>query len=194
MSTVAVVLAAEPAEGFVIPRYLADVHGAPMLEGVVKLVLKLPVDEVVVVLGSQAEEIVERIDLGRATIVIDPGWAEGGASPMRAALDLVTRDRAVDHVVLVRGDQPGIEREIAESLIEVAQDADADAVVPKYRYARGWPVVIGAALRDRLLSLEGSLDVLDVIASHAKTVQEVWVDRLEPHVVATKDDLARWYR
>ena len=105
----------------------------------------------------------------------------------------MTRDRSVDRVILVRGDQPGIEHDVAELLIESAQD-DADAIVPKYRYAQGWPVIIGVSLWDRFLSLEGSVDVLDVVASHAHVVQEVWVDHLEPHVVVTKDDLVRWYR
>jgi CTP:molybdopterin cytidylyltransferase MocA len=189
MSTVAVVLAAEPGEGFEDSKYLADVHGKPMLEAIVSEVARWPVDDVVVVLGSDGEEIAERTDLATATIIIDPGWREGQASPIRAALDLVTRDRSVDLIVLVRGDQPGVERTVAESLISLAREADADAVTPKYRYARGWPVVIGPGLWDRFLSIEGGLDVHDVIATHANPSEEVWVDHLEPRVITVQDDL-----
>ncbi len=190
MSIVAVVLAAEPGEGFDSSKYLADVQGVSMLEGIVNEVARWPIDDVVVVLGSDGEEIVERTDLGTATIIIDPGWSEGQASPIRVALDLITRDRSVDLIVLVRGDQPGVDGAVAEMLINVAREAGVDAVVPKYRYAKGWPVVIGPALWDRFLSIEGSLDVLDVIATHANTSEEVWVDHLEAHVVAVRDDLS----
>jgi CTP:molybdopterin cytidylyltransferase MocA len=189
MSTIAVVLAAEPGEGFEGSKYLADVHGVPMLHTIVNEVTRWPVDDVVVVLGSDAEEIVERTDFGTATIIIDPGWNEGNASPIRAALDLVTRDRSVDLIILVRGDQPGIEASLARALIDVARETDADAVMPKYRYARGWPVVIGPGLWDTFLSIEGSLDVRDVIATHANMTEEVWVDHLEPSVIADQDDL-----
>lgn len=162
-----------------------------MLEGIVNQALDWPVDDVIVALGSDADEIASRSNLGRATIIIDPNWAEGSASPIRAALDLVTRDRSVDRVMLVRGDQPGIEKNVVESLIETSLESDADVVVPKYRYANGWPVIIGPPLWDRFLSLEGSLDVLDVFASHAKSLDEVWFNHIEPHVIAVSDDLER---
>ena len=189
MSTVAVVLAAEPGEGFTGSKYLTHVHGAPMLEGIVKEVARWPVDDVVVVLGPDGEEIAERADLGAATIIIDPGWSEGEASPIRAALDLVTRDRSVNFIVLVRGDQPGVGAGVAEELIDVARESDADAVTPKYRYASGWPVVIGDGLWDRFLSIEGRLDVHDVISTYADSREDVWVDHLEPRVIAVHGDL-----
>jgi len=189
MSIVAVVVAADPGEGFEGPKYLVDVHGDPMLETIVADVARWPVDDVIVVLGDNGEEIAERADLGTATIIIDPGWDEGQASPIRAALDLVTRDRSVDLIVLVRGDQPGVESSVAEALINVACEGEADAVTPKYRYAQGWPVVIGSSLWDRFMSLEGSVDVHDVIATHANSGEEVWVDHLEPRVIAVRDDL-----
>lgn len=191
MSTVAVVLAAEPGEGFEGPKYLSEIHGVPMLEGIVRDVARWPVDDVVVVLGSDGDEIAERADLGDATIIIDPGWSEGEASPIRVALDLVTRDRSVDRVVLVRGDQPGMEASVIDSLINVAADTEADAVTPKYRYADGWPVVIGPGIWNHFLSIEGSFDVLDVVATHAHTKEEVWVDHLEPPVISVRDDLSR---
>jgi CTP:molybdopterin cytidylyltransferase MocA len=189
MSAVAVVLAAEPGEGFETSRFLSQVNGVPLLETTVSEVIRWPVDDVVVVLGSDGDEIVEQIDLATATIIIDPGWDEGQASPIRVALDHVTRDRSVDLVVLARGDQPGIESSVVEALLDAAREVDVDAVVPKYRYANGWPVVIGPTLWDRFLSAEGRIDVLDMIATHARSTKEVWVDHLEPLVMASRDDL-----
>ena len=190
MSTVAVVLAAEPGTGFEGSKYLANVHGAPMLETIVSSVAAWPVDDVVVVLGADGDEIVERADFATATIIIDPGWSEGEASPIRAAMDLVTRDRSVDLIVLVRGDQPGVEGSVVESLIDMARSSDVDAVTPKYRYAMGWPVVVGPGLWDQFMSIEGNLDVHDVIATHANLKEEVWIDHLEPTIIRVHDDLS----
>jgi len=190
MSTVAVVLAAEPGTGFEGSKYLANVDGAPMLETIVSTVTAWPVDDVVVVLGADSDEIVERADFATATIIIDPGWSEGEASPIRAAIDLITRDRSVDLILLVRGDQPGVEDSVAEALIDMARSSDAEAVTPKYRYATGWPVVIGPELWDRFMSIEGNLDVHDVIATHANVKEDVWIDHLEPKIIRVDDDLS----
>jgi molybdenum cofactor cytidylyltransferase len=190
MSTVAVVLAAEPGAGFEGSKYLVDVHGAPMLQTIVNTVAAWPVDDVFVVLGADGDNIAERIDFAGATIIIDPEWSEGEASPIRAAMDLVTRDRSVELIVLVRGDQPGVEYSVAETLIDTARNSDADAVTPKYRYATGWPVVIGPGLWDRFMSIEGNLDVHDVIVTHANDREDVWIDHLEPKIIRVHDDLS----
>jgi len=191
MSTVAVILAADPGEGFLEPKYLTPVHGIPLLERVIGRALLWPVDEIVVVLGSDGEVVASSLEFGDASVLVDPEWEEGTASPLRVALDFVSRDRSVDLVVLARGDQPGIERDVVASLIETARESGADAVVPKYRYARSWPVVVGPVLWGHFLGLEGDIDVHDAITTHAGSVDEVWFDHLAPRIVDTLEDAQR---
>ncbi len=191
MSTVAIILAADSGEEFPEPKYLTRVHGIPLLERVMQDAAKWPVDEVVVVLGSNGDAIVLSMEFGGATILIDPCWEEGGASPLRASIDLVSRDRAIDLVVLARGDQPGVDPGIVSELIAAAHESGADAVVPKYRYARSWPVVIGPPLWEHFLGLEGDVDVHDLITTHAGSIEEVWVDHLAPRIISSFDDASR---
>ncbi|MFV1999316.1 MAG: NTP transferase domain-containing protein [Acidimicrobiia bacterium] len=191
MSTIAVVLAADAGNGFEQPKYLTLVHGVPMLQRVVDEALSWPVDEVVVVLGSDAETIVESITFKDTTVLIDPEWSEGGASPLRAALDMISRTSESSLVVLARGDQPGIDADLVGELIEVAAETHTDAVVPKFRYAQGWPVVLSPRLWTYFLGLEDSVDVHAVITTHAASVEEVWVDHIAPPILATLDDLTR---
>jgi CTP:molybdopterin cytidylyltransferase MocA len=189
MSTAAVILAADPGSGFASPKYTAPIRGVPLLDRVVADVRTWPVEAIYVVLGSHAEEVSETCDLDGVTVVIDPEWDEGGAAPLRVVLDLVSRDRSIRRVVIARGDQPGVPADVVRSLIEEADDSGASAVVPKYRYARGWPVMVGNDLWDVFLRLEGKVDVHDVLASHSVTVSEVWIDRLSPTVIETPDEL-----
>ena len=189
MSTTAIILAADCGIDFPGPKYLASVLGEPMLQVVVDRVKDWPVDNVVVVLGADAAEIVETIDFRGMTVVIDPEWSEGNASPIRAALDLVSRDRSTDRCVIAWGDQPVADIETVQALLDVALESGADAVVPKYRYAVGWPVILDYSMWERLLGSEGSVDILAVVASHAVSVEEVWFDNVAPTIYATAGDL-----
>ncbi len=189
MSTVAVVLAADSGDGFDTPKYLSPIRGEPMLQRVVDDARSWPVDDVIVVLGSDGEAIADTLSLGDATVLLDPEWSEGLASPMRAVLDMISRDRTIDLVVLARGDQPGIEADLVGQLVAAAVETECDAAVPKFRYAPGWPVVLSPVLWSHFLGLEDSVDIHDVITTHASSIEEVWVDHLAPPILATKDDL-----
>lgn len=189
MSTVAIVLAADSNAEFEGPKYLAMIHGMPMLQCVVNDAASWPVDEAIVVLGADAEEIIASIDFKGMTVVVDPEWSEGSASPLRAALDFASRDRSTHRCVVARGDQPGVDARTIGDLVDVVRDTEADAAVPKYRYAIGWPVVLDFSLWEHLLGGEGSIDVQHVVASHSSGAEEVWFDHLAPMTYTKPDDL-----
>jgi molybdenum cofactor cytidylyltransferase len=191
MSTVAVILAAESSPGSSGSKYLLDVRGVAVLDRVVSEAVAWPVDEVLVVLGANADRLEEECDLSGVSVLVDPEWDEGSSSPIRAVLDLLSRDRAVQRCVLARGDQPGVSAAIVSQLLAASDRADAQVVAPKYRYARGWPLVVDASLWGVFLGLEGELDVFDVVATHAHGVEEVWFDRLQPIIVSSADDVLR---
>ncbi|GMQ93215.1 MAG: hypothetical protein BMS9Abin12_0692 [Acidimicrobiia bacterium] len=189
MSTIAIILAADSGTGFAGPKYIALVRDKPLLQHVVDDAVDWPVDDVLVVLGSDAEVIIDTIDFRGLTIVVDPEWSEGSASPLRAALDLASRDRSIRRCVIARGDQPGVDAATVASLIDTATTREADAVVPKYRYSIGWPVLLDQSIWEHLLGGEGSVDLLDVAVSHTSSLAEVWFDHLGPATIESADDL-----
>lgn len=189
MSTVAVILAADPGEGFTEPRHTVAIKGVPMLEAVVSDAATWPVDEVIVVLGADAEEVERRCDLSEVSVLVDPEWGEGSAAPLRAVLDLLSRDRSVDRCVVARGDQPGVAATTVERLLQAHDLSRPDAVIPKYRYATGWPVVLSRRFWDVFLGLEGEVDIHHLITTHAAATEEVWIGSLSPSVYASADDL-----
>ncbi|MEN8112776.1 MAG: NTP transferase domain-containing protein [Actinomycetota bacterium] len=185
--TVAVVLANDPGSGFPGPKYLADVGGRPLIDRVLADAATWPVDEVIVVLGPDAEAVVDAMAETDATVVIDPEWEEGAAASLRVGLDVVMRGPATDLVVVAYGDQPGTTTEVIEAL--VAEVSDATATVPKYRYRRGLPIVLTSELWERLLGLEGDVDLLDLLESHPDRVVEVWFGHLADPRIKTPDDI-----
>lgn len=191
MKVAALVLAADAGSGFDGPKYLTAFRDASLIEHVVGEVLQWPVDEVIVVLGPNAEEILEATDLGEATIVIDLESGEGEAAALRVGIDTLYRLDEFDTVVLIHADQTGSRPAEVDRLVEQHRSGHRPAVVPKFRYAVGHPVVIGEVLWPRLISMEGSATFDQVLRAHPDWVDEVWFDRLPTRRVLTPDDVTQ---
>ncbi len=183
------VLAADAGSGFENSKYLAPLRTSTLIEQVVAEVHQWPVDSVIVVLGPDAELILDNTDLGDAVVVIDLEWAEGEAASLRVGIDTLYRLEEFDTLVLIHADQPGSRGEEVLRLLEQHNESHRSAVVPKYRYAVGHPVVIGEPLWPRLLSMEGAANVDQALQAHPDWVEEVWFDRLPPKRALSVDDL-----
>lgn len=189
MSTTAIILAAGPSRRLGKPKQLLPWGGPTLLGTVVAQTLEWPVDSVWVVLGSRFEEVLQSVDLGDAGVVENPEWEEGMASSLRVGLDVASRDPSTEAALIVMGDQPGIDPVVVEALLEHRKTSDALAVVPKYRYVRGHPVLIARTLWSRLMSLEGDQGGRDLLQAHPEWVEEVIFEQLAPRDVDTSDDV-----
>lgn len=190
MKTAALILAADVGSGFDGCKYLSAFRGTTLIEHVVGEVHKWPVDAVVLVLGPQAEGILDAADFGESIIVIDLEWEEGEAAALRVGIDTLYRLDEFDTVVLIHADQTGSRSDEVERLLEQHRSGHRPAVVPKYRYATGHPVVVGDSLWPRLIGMEGSATFDQILQSHPDWVDEVWFDRLQVRRVHTPDDAA----
>jgi CTP:molybdopterin cytidylyltransferase MocA len=185
----ALVLAAGGSRRMGRPKQLIPWRERPLLEWVVAAVGDWPVDSVAVVLGASAEQILDTVDLGDSLVVINPGWEEGIASSIRVGLDAITRNVRAERVFIALGDQPRIAGEVPPALLRAMEESGRPAVVPRYRYQRGNPVLIDRWLWPRLMSLEGDTGAAGLLKAHPEWVHEVWFDRLPPRDVDTPADL-----
>lgn len=185
--TVAVVLANDPGSGFANSKYLSDIGGSTLIDRSLSDAASWPVDDVVVVLGPDAEEIAATVSAGDATVVIDPEWGEGSAASLRVGLDVVMRGPATDLVVIAFADQPGVKAADVSALLDAAEGVAA--AVPKYRYRRGFPIVLAREAWEHLLGLEGDVDLLGLLDVHPNGVAEVWLDHLSHPRIHRPEDI-----
>jgi len=186
--TAALLIASDEGEGFVTQKYAASHLGLPLLELVLGEAAAWPVDTTYVVLGADAEAVLDAADLGDAVVIIDPGWQEGLASGLRAGLDTLTRER-IGRCVLGMGDQLGVVPGDVVAMLSAAEARDTAIVVPEYRYARSWPIVLTEGAYPRLLGIEGSVDVLELFRVHSEGVAEVHFDHMAPARIRGPQDL-----
>jgi molybdenum cofactor cytidylyltransferase len=192
--TAAIVLAAGSSSRLGSPKQLVDVGGRPMLESIVASVSEWPVEVVVVVLGSGADEVLEAVDFGDALVAVNDGWEEGIASSIRVGLDVLTRDPAWERVFVVLGDQPSIPDEVPVRLLEAMEASGRPAAAPVYRYDRGNPVLFDRGLWPRLMTLEGDAGASALLRTHPEWVEEVRFDQLPPRDIDTASDVADLHR
>lgn len=185
----AVVLAAGGSRRLGRPKQLEPWGTTTLLGHVVERARTFPVDEIWVVLGSDSAEVLSAVDLSGCGVIENPGWEEGLASSLRVGLDALTRLSKAKGALILLGDQPDVSGEVVAELVERFRRSRAQAVVPKYRYMWGNPVIVARTLWPRLMSLVGDEGARGLLRAHPEWVEEVWFERLAPRDVDTEADV-----
>jgi CTP:molybdopterin cytidylyltransferase MocA len=173
------------------PKQLLPIAGKPMLEIVVEHANRSKLDQVVVVLGAAEDEIRVGVDLGRATVVVNPDHASGMASSLRAGLASLGDE--VDRVVVILGDQPDIDAPRLDQLLELQKTSGLPAAALSFAGLLHPPVVLERALWGDLMALEGDVGCRAVIRAKPELVAKLPVagDLEHPIDVDTPEDYER---
>jgi molybdenum cofactor cytidylyltransferase len=190
VSTAAVILAAGGSRRLGRPKQLEPWGGTNLLGHVVDRTRAFPVDEIWVVLGHDAERILEETDLADVGVVENPEWEEGIASSLRVGLDALNRLSRCERALIVIGDQPEPSVEVVTELLDSHIRSGKPVSIPKYRYTLGNPVVVDRSLWSRLMSLEGDEGAMQLWRAHPQWVNEVWFAETPPRDVDTDRDIA----
>ena len=193
MTTAGLVLAAGSSRRMGSPKQLLPMaDGKPLLELVVGHANQSKLDQVVVVLGAAADEIRSHVDLGRATVLVNPDHASGMASSLRAGITSLGDD--VDRVVVILGDQPDVDSARLNQLLELQQTSGLPAAALSFGGLLHPPVVLERALWGDLMSLEGDVGCRAVIRAKPELVANLPVagDLKHPVDVDTPEDYERF--
>lgn len=147
------VLAAGAARRFGSPKQLATLDGRPLLEHALRaMAAATRVGPTVVVLGSNAEEIVGRVDLHGALAVICADWEEGQSASLRAGV--AAFQEGVEAIVVTLGDQPEIDARAIDR-VAAARAPAVVAVRATYGGRPGHPVLLEHDMFGALAGLRG---------------------------------------
>ncbi len=185
---VALVLAAGTSTRFGTSKQLIPWGDTTLLGHVLRNVSRWPIEERWVVLGAEAETILESVDLAGWSVVINDDYQEGLASSLRVGLDALTLQTKAEAVLIALGDQPAIAQGVVEELLASHAAERALVSIPKYRYTWGNPVVVDRSLWPRLMSLEGDAGAKKLFQAHPEWVNEVWFSDLPPRDVDSRAD------
>jgi molybdenum cofactor cytidylyltransferase len=178
------VLAAGGSRRFGAPKQLLPYRQGTLLGHVVGVARACPFDQRVVAIGGAADEVRERVDLGGTEVVVNEAYGEGCSSSIAAALRIV--DPGCDVIVLLLGDQPGVEPATVDALLDGR--GDAPLAVCRYDDGRGHPIAFGGAVFGDLRRLHGDKAVWRLLDERAGEVAEVPIAGPVPRDVDTPED------
>jgi molybdenum cofactor cytidylyltransferase len=195
MSSTGLVLAAGSSRRMGSPKQLLLVRGKPLLQLVVEQANASRLDEVVVVLGPAADEIQDRVAMGRARVMVNPDHTSGMASSMKAGLASIGAE--VDRVVVILGDQPDVDAALLDRLLDLQASTGLPSAALSFNGLLHPPVVLKRELWHDLMSLEGDVGCRAVIRGKPELVAKLPVetDLTHPIDIDTPEDyssLSAW--
>ena len=136
----AVILAAGDSSRMGFPKQLAEVKEKPLLQLIIDKVND-NFEYSSVVLGSENEVISEKINFKNSNILVNENWPEGITSSIRTSLFFYQGQKEVENVIFFLADQPEVEDEVIDSLINDDHDG-TKILIPQYRYKLGFPILV----------------------------------------------------
>jgi molybdenum cofactor cytidylyltransferase len=181
------VLGAGASSRFGQPKQLLPFRGGTLLGWVINQAERATgLDEVIVVLGRAVDEIREKVDLGNAKVVENPVFGSGCASSYRAGIGAL--DQRSDAVMILLGDQPGVDPETINSVADEWRRGDGQIALASYRGREGHPMLFARPLFDKLVGLHGDKAAWKLVDANPDMVRVIPFDRPFPEDIDTVED------
>ena len=184
----AIVLAAGGGSRFGGGKLLAKLGERPIIETVLHNLREAPVDEIIVVVGADAQRLRGVCEAYGVRIVANEEWERGQSTSVLAGLRACGGEAAV----VLLGDQPFIGAEAVERLVSAFSEG-AKVAVATYGGKRRNPVLFSREVWPLLeAELAGDEGARSVLRRHPELVVEVPCEEVgDPADVDTKEDLRR---
>jgi len=179
----AIVLAAGTSSRMGSPKPLLMVGGRTLLEHVLETVRDAHVDDIVVVLGHEASRVRSQVSFDGARSVVNPAYADGMSSSIRAGVQAA--DARSDGFLIVLGDQPFVDPATIDALMARRNGSNAKILIPTYEGRRGNPVLLDRSLSEEVHSITGDQGCRAIFGRHTQGILEVPVD--DPGILVDLD-------
>jgi molybdenum cofactor cytidylyltransferase len=174
-------------------KLLLPFKGQPLIGHAVDTLTASEVDEIIVVLGHEADQVRGAIANKGVRFVENPDYRLGLSTSVRAgftAVPVQTTD-----IMIYLADQPLLEAGEVDFLIRAmaeAVKANKNIVVPFFRGQRGNPVIVKATYKASLLAITGDTGCRRVIKQNLDQVLTVEMET--DHVVRDIDTIEAYDR
>ena len=176
---IAVILSAGESSRMGRPKALLPIDGVRFIERIVATLKSTRVDEIIAVLGHNAEEMRQKVSDLPVKIVVNQDYKQGQLSSLIAAIRSIEsgeNHHRVDAILVHLVDHPYINVDLVNLMIDRFYETKPLIVVPRYRRRRGHPVIFSRALFAELLAAPLDQGAKTVVHAHRDQTLEIDTD------------------
>jgi molybdenum cofactor cytidylyltransferase len=146
------------------PKQLLEYKGKSLLRRSVEAALECEIENVVVVLGFEADELAKELLELPVNIAPNDSWAQGISSSIKAGLGtLLELNPDTSAVVVMLCDQPYVREKTITSLVNTYRSSGKAIVAAEYDGVAGVPALFDRQMFGELMKLEGDAGARVVI-------------------------------
>ena len=145
-----------------------------IIEKSVDTLLASKIDELIVVLGHQAQAVLRKLGARRLKAVINHQYRMGMSTSIRRGLGEVGPKS--EAILIALADQPFVETDLIDHLIDIYRQNPHGIVLPSYKGGRGHPVILDRfRYGEEMRNLTGDVGCRPILNRHPEDILEVEV-------------------
>jgi molybdenum cofactor cytidylyltransferase len=169
-----IILAAGASTRMGTPKQLLLFQGRSLLRSMAEAAIASRCHPIVVVLGSQADQIKQEVHSLDLHSVVNLQWAKGMGTSIAAGMTALTAIRSdLDAVVIAVSDQPFAGSDLLNRLVESYQATQSPIVASAYANTLGVPALFDRSFFTALMTIDRDVGARDLIKRYAEKVVQV---------------------
>lgn len=167
----AIVLAAGESRRMGRPKPLLPFEGTTFLGQIISVLAASDIDAITVVLGAEADQVTESVDLSDVRAVVNKDYQKGQLSSLVAAM--VGIHPQTDAILLCLVDHPFITTQVVDAIANKFAETSGRIIVPVFNSHRGHPTLFARPLFGQLLNAPEDRGARHVLYSNESEVLEL---------------------
>jgi len=175
-------------------KLLLKLDGETLIERVVKTVKGSSADEVIVVLGHEAEKVREQLVKLDCKLVVNENYMRGQSESVKVGLAAVAS--SAEAVMILPADVALIDAESINSVIDEHRKSKSHIVIASHKHQSGHPILLDRALFQEVSQIdESALGLKAVINRHRSEVKYVEVGTENVLIdIDTREEFDKYFR
>ncbi len=160
-------------------KQLLKIGNKTLLELTIEATKNSKTTAVFCVLGANADEILSKIKIPNTEFIINKNYEMGLSSSIVSGIDFIEKHQInFDAVLITLADQPEVDSDFLNQLIEVYQNSSEKIIASKYPDKVGVPAIFPKKYFKDLLFLKGDKGAKDLLNSKTENIISVLSDKL----------------
>ena len=150
------------------PKALAKLNGRTVIEYVLQTLIDSKLDQIIVVLGAQADEIKAHIlKHKKVKVVYNKDYNLGQTSSFKAGLEALQGESGI---MLLPVDLPCIKKETIDQLIDQFLAQKPKILIPTYQQKRGHPPLFASNFKELFLGMDNLTGINSLEHQHESEI------------------------